>query len=170
MTRKTTKIIFLCITIAALITVAVVFYFKSNQGPVVGRIIYDHEYHLTEIRPTERFAGAEMDQASYFKINADKKTGTLYLKGLTATTSPIQFIVTNYVEGVKETTITFEYIIPAGEKTVIQSLQAISTDDCITIKTVESHSIQYVIKENPEEVDRLEYNVTIMIFSKEFDK
>ena len=153
-----------------MIAVAAVFYFKTSEGPVIGRIKFGHEYHLSEIRPTERFAGATMDQASYFKINEDEKTGELYLKGLTATTAPIRFIVIDYQEGAKETTIIFEYIIDAGEKTTIQTLKAISTTDCITIKTVESHSIQYIIQENPDETDELDYNVTIMVFNKEATK
>jgi len=170
MSRKTTKIIFACVVVVALIAVGAVFYWKSNDGPVVGRINYGHEYHLAEIRPTERFAGVQMDQASYFKINEDKMTGEMYLKGLTATTAPIKFIVTSYKEGPKNTVINFEYIIPNGEKTTIQSLQATSTDEYITIKADEFHSIQDVITLNPEEIDKLEYNVTILVFSKEVAK
>ena len=81
-----------------------------------------------------------------------------------------KFELIDYQEGTKETTIIFEYIIDAGEKTTIQTFKAISTTDCITIKTVESHSIQYIIQENPDETDELDYNVTLMVFNKEATK
>lgn len=167
MTRKTTKIIFACIVLIVLTAVGFFAYFKLNEGPIIGRIDYGNKYHLVEIRPTEHFAGATMDNTSYFQINRDKKTGTLYLKGLTATAAPIEFIITQYKESPKHTTIDFEYIIPNGEDTCIQHLQAISTEKSITIKSVESHSIQDVIQQNPEKIEKLEYKVTILVFGKE---
>ena len=167
MNRKTTKIILISIIVIALILVGVALFLKFNQGQIVGRIEFGTEYHLTEIRPTDRFEGAIMSKDSYIKINHDQKTGVLYLKGLNASTSPIPFIITNYKEGPKNTTIDFEYIIDQGEKTVVQSLQAISTDDKITVKTVESHAIKFIINEKAGEIENLDYNVKILVFSKE---
>lgn len=167
MSRKTTKIIFVCVAVVVLAVAGILLYNKLNEGPIIGRIEYGIKYHLTEIRPTDRFAGATMDNASYFQVNRDKKTGTLYLKDLDATSAPIEFIVTDYKESTKHTIINFEFIIPAGEDTAIQHLQAISTKNFITIKTVEAHAVQDIIKENPEKVEKLEYSVPILIFGKE---
>ena len=172
MTRKTTKIIFVSIAIIAIIAVAFVLYFKfnSDEDSITNEIEFGHEYHLTEFRPSERFAGVNLDQASYIKFNEDQQTGELYLKGLSASATPIPFIVTNYKQKSKETIIDFEYIIDQGEKTAVQSLQAISANNSITIKTIESHSIQYIIAQDPEEIDKLEYSVISMVFSKEIAK
>ena len=167
MNRKITKIIIISVAIIAVAILGIGLYKKFNQGPIVGRIEFGAKYVLTSIRPTERFAGAEYDSASYFKIDENKQTGTLYLKGLTATPAPIPFIVTSYQEGTKETVIEFEYIIGNGEDTVIEKLRAISTRNKIVIKTVEPHGIQDVITQNPGEIDKLEYNVTILEFSRE---
>lgn len=167
MSRKTTNIIFCLIILAAIAGVGIGVYVFHNHGQVVGRIEFGTKYYLTEIRPTERFAGATMDQNSYFQINHNQKTGKLYLAGLTATSAPISFIVTDYQEGTKATTIEFEYIIGTGDKTKIQHLQAISTQTEIRIKAIESHDVQNIITENPETVKSLDYLVTILVFSKE---
>ena len=50
--------------------------------------------------------------------------------------------------------------------TKIQHLQAISTKDSIEIKSVESHSV-HVISQNAEDIKSLEYQVTLLVFSKE---
>ena len=166
MNRKVTNLIIVIIVLAVLIGVGVGVYFYRNQGPVIGRIQYGVSYHLTSIRPTERFAGAEMDAASYFRIETDGKNGSLYLKGLTATTAPIPFVVTNYQEGSQQTIIEFEYLLDQGEDTRIQHLTAISTDKEICIKAIELHDVR-IIQQKHNEIDSLKYAVTILVFRAE---
>ena len=176
MNRKITKIVIFGVIAIIIIAAIVGFFFMREQGPITGKIEFGKEYYLKEIRPTDRFKGATINVASYFKVNEDQKTGELYLDGLIATTdtetgitAPIQFIVTNYHESTQKTTIDFAYILYAGENgedTKIQHLQAISTKDSIKIKSVESHSV-HVISQNAEDIKSLEYQVTLLVFSKE---
>lgn len=166
MSRKTTKLIIVVVVLVALIGGGIGLYFALNQGPIVGHIEYDVEYHLVDIRPTERFDGAKMNRASYFKINYGGKTGELKLVGLNANSALIPLIITNYKEGIKQTVIDFEYIINQGEKTEIQHLQAISTNSEIRIQAVEKHGVG-IIQQNPDEIDYLEYKVTIMVFRRQ---
>lgn len=175
MSKRITKIIILSLILIVAIGTAIGVYILSTRGPIIGRIEFGTRYTLKEIRTTDRFAGATMSTDSYFVINTNKKTGSLYLKDLTATTSggittPISFIVTNYKETTSGTIIDFEYIISNGNDTIIQSLQAISNNTEIRIKTVESHEVSNIIAQNPHKVnpvDPLEYEVTILVFSKE---
>ncbi len=175
MSRKVSKLIIVLVVVAIIAGVGVGLYFHYNQGPIIGRIQFGQKYYLTEIRDTERFAGATISRDSYFQINPDKQTGKLCLVGLTATTTTnhdgttttaaIPFIVTNYKEGVKNTVIDFEYIIDNGEKTQIQHLQAISNNSEIRIKAVEPHNVQ-VIQQNPDKnLTELNYAVTILVFA-----
>ncbi|MCM1403992.1 MAG: hypothetical protein NC133_00580 [Prevotella sp.] len=166
MSRKVTKSIICVVILAAIIGVGVGVYLHYNQGPIVGKIVYGQKYYLQDIRPTERFAGATMNSASYFEINYDKKTGKLYLAGLEATTAPIPFIVTNYKEGVKQTTIEFEYLIDQGEETQLQHLQAVSDDSGIRIKAVESHGVEVIQQNVDKDLQSLDYEVTILFFAK----
>ncbi len=165
MKPKVIKIIITLVILTALIGTGIGLYiYYNNQGPIVGSVQCGAYYHLTSIRPTERFAGATMSHDSYFRIKAGGKTGELYLKDLTATNAPIPFIVTNYKESHRQTVIDFEYIIKDGENTKIQHLTAISTRNEIRIKTVESHQAN-VIQQNSNEINSLEYEVTILVFS-----
>ena len=167
MNRKVTKIIIILVVLAAIIAACIGVYFYFNQGTVEGRIQYGTRYHLTSIRPTERFAGATLSHDSYFCINTGKNeghTGQLYLKGLNATDAPIPLIITNYKEGSKQTIIEFEYILDNGEDTKIQHLTAISTKNEIRIKAVESHNVN-VIQQKYNDIKSLEYEVTILVFS-----
>lgn len=152
--------------LAALIGVGVGLYFHYNQGPIVGRIVFGEEYHLQDIRPTERFDGATMNSASFFQINRNKKTGILNLEGLKATSAPIPFIVTSYKEGAKQTVIEIEYLIDNGEETQLQRLQAISDNTGIRIKAVEPHQVQVIQQNADKGLNSLEYEVTIMFFAK----
>lgn len=167
MNRKITKIIILCVTLIVLTTGGVGLYFYFNQSQAVGKIEFGKKYYLSEIRETERFAGAKIDASSYFEIKHDQKTGVLYLAGLTATSKPIPFIVTNYKESAKETVIDFEYILGNGEETKIEHLRAISTETCIYITNAEKHNVQYIIGQNPTDLKELTYDVIILIFKKE---
>ena len=67
MNRKIIKIIFISVVAIVIIGIGIGLYIKSSQGPIVGKIEFGTEYYLTEIRPTERFAGATIDSSSYFK-------------------------------------------------------------------------------------------------------
>lgn len=169
MNRRTIKIIIGAVVLIALIGAGVaIYFFTANSGPIVGHVKYGECYYLTEMRDTERFAGAQMNHASYFRIKNGGKTGELYLKGLTATTTgdvtaPIPLIITSYKEGPKQTVIEFEYIIGNGENTKIEHLTAISTDSEIRIKTVESHGVD-VIEQKSNKIDSLDYAVTILVF------
>ena len=167
MSRRTTKIIFIFVIIAIIIAAGLGIYFFHNRGPIVGKISFGTKYYLTELRPTNRFAGATMSADSYFEINRDKQTGNLYLVGLTASSTPIPFIVTSYKESNKETIIEFEYILNNGEDTTIQRLRAISDDQRICIRAVETHGVQSIISQDPDKTDSLDYNVDILIFTKE---
>lgn len=167
MKSKLIKIIALFVGIGIVVAAGLGLYFSFNYGPVAGEIDFDTEYHLSEFHPTDKFKGAIMNKDSYFKINADKTTGTLYLVGLEATTDPIPFIVTKYKESNKYTEIFFEYIINNGNDTSIQHLKAISTTNQIIIKSIEAHSVKDIIQQNPEDISELEYEVDILIFTKE---
>lgn len=168
MSRKTTKIIFALIIVAVIIGGGIGVYFYNQKGPIVGRIEFGKKYYLSEIRQTERFAGATMDRSSYFLINYDdNRTGKLYLAGLEATSAAIPFIVTSYKEGVKETVIEFEFIIGNGNDTKIQYMKATSTNNEIRIKAVEKHGVKNIISQNPDDLDYLDYLVTILVFRKE---
>ena len=164
--KRRNKIIIFVVLLVALIGVGVGLYFNLNQGPIVGHIEFGNKYFLSEIRPTKRFEGATMNSGSYFQINHDRQTGNLHLVGLTGDTDTISFIVTSYKEGVQHTTIEFEYIVYDGNDTKIHRLQAISTNTEIRIKAVEPHGIQTVISQNPEDIDYLDYSVTILVFRK----
>ena len=173
MNRKTTKIIICLVVLAAIIGTGIGFYLYNHHN-ATDHIDLGTPYYLKDIRPTERFAGAEINQTSYFQINRNKRTGTLYLAGLKATTdastgrtAAVPFIVTRYQNDVKQTTIEFEYIIDAGDKTQIQRLKAVCKKGEIRISTVESHGIQDVITQNPENIKHLDYMVTILVFTKE---
>ncbi len=170
MNRKVIRIILICTIIATIIVGGFLVYFFANKGDIVGRIDFGTKYYLSEIRETERFAGATANPTSYFEIKHDQKTGNLYLAGLTATNKAIPFIVTSYKEGTKETTIQFEYILNQGDDTIIERLTAVSTKDCIYIKSKERHGIQDVITQNPSDIKELTYEVIILIFNKEVTK
>lgn len=170
MNRKAIKIILICVLIATIIAGGFVVYFLVNKGKVVGKIEFGTKYYLSEIRETERFEGATVNKSSYFEIKHDKKTGNLYLAGFTATDKPIAFIVTSYKEGPKETVIEFEYIINKGDETIIEHLKAVSTEECIYIKSNERHSVQDIITQNPTDIKELTYEVIILIFNKEVAK
>lgn len=163
MKPKVIKIILGLVIIATLIGAGVGIYFYYNQGPVVGRIQFGKQYHLTSIRTTERFAGATMSKNSYFKIDTDGKTGSLYLENLTATAEPIKFVVTNYQESPKQTTIEFEYLLDDGEKTKIQTLTAVSTNDRICIYDMVSYNVG-IIQEKPSDITKIEYSSLILEF------
>ena len=167
MKSKTIKIIALFVGLGIIAAAGIGLYLSFQRGPVIGKVEFGTEYHLSEIHKTEKFQGAYMNPASYFKINDDKTTGVLYLAGLEATSEPIPFIVTKFEESNKQTVIHLQYIINQGNDTRIQYLQAISTNDRISIKNVESHGIQDVITENPGDISELEYEITIMVFRKE---
>lgn len=168
MSRKTSKIILALVIVAVMIGAGIGVYFYNQKGPIVGRIEFGTKYYLSEIRETERFAGAKMNRNSYFLINyEDHTTGKLYLAGLEATTTAIPFIVTSYKEGVKGTVIEFEFIIGNGNDTKIQYMKATSTNDEIRIKAVEKHGIKNIISENPKDLKYLDYSVTIFVFRKE---
>lgn len=167
MSKRTTKIVLISVIIALMIGIAVCVYIFFLRGPIVGKIEFGTRYQLKEIRPTERFKGASMSTDSYFQINNDKKTGKLYLKDLNATSAPIPFIVTNYQEKTRETIIDFEYIISNGDETEIHFLRAVSNESEIRIKTVETHGIHNIIAQKPHQIEPLDYNVTILVFSKE---
>ena len=169
MSRRTTKIIFVFVIIAIIIAAGLGIYFFHSRGPIVGKISFGTKYILTELRTTERFAGATIseEEDGYFEINHDKQTGNLYLVGLTASSTPIPFIVTSYKESNKETVIEFEYILNNGEDTTIQRLRAISDDQRICIRAVETHGVQSIISQDPDKTESLDYNVDILIFTKE---
>ena len=164
--RNITKLIICIAIIAVLIGAGVgVYFYYNNHGKIVGHIQNGEYYHLTEIRPTERFKGAQMDNTSYFRIKNDGKTGELYLVGLEATAAPIPFIVTNYKEGTKQTVIEFEYLLDNGEDTTIQHLTAISNNDEIRINAIESHRVEIIHQNhNDQDATALEYEVTILVF------
>ncbi len=166
MKPKVIKIV-IAIAILAALGACIGLYFYFNQGPIVGRVKIGSYYHLTEIRQTERFAGATMSHDSYFRIRADGKTGELYLKDLTATNAPIPFIVTKYQEGTKQTLIDFEYIIGQGDNTKIERLTAISTKNEIRIKALESSGVRRIIGQKRNDINSLEYEVTILVFNLE---
>ncbi|MBO4726063.1 MAG: hypothetical protein J5598_00490 [Clostridia bacterium] len=163
--RKVIKIVICLAIIVVLIGTGFGVYFYHNRGGIVGHVQYGEYYYLTEMRPTARFKGAQMNSSSYFRIKNDGKTGELYLAGLEATTTPIPFIVTNYKEGVKQTIIEFEYLLANGEDTEIQHLTAISTNDGIRINAIESHAVEIVHQNhNNKDAKSLEYSVTILVF------
>ena len=167
MNRKVVKITILVVVLVALVGGAIGLYLHFHKGPIVGRIQFGAKYNLVEINPTELFAGAEMSSESYFEINANKQTGRLYLKGLTATNSaPLSFIVTKYKEGIKETVIEFEFIIDNGEKTKIQRLKAISTNKEIRIKDNIDHAVS-IIEQNPNDITSLKYTSTLLVFQRQ---
>lgn len=166
MKRKVTNIVICIIVLVVLIGAGIGIYWYYNHGPVVGRIEYGKRYYLTEIRPSERFAGATFDPASYLLIN-ENGTGEIYLKNLTATTDPIRLIVTNYKEGIKETIIDIDYLVYTGENgkdTQVQHLTAVSTKNEIRIKAKESSSVR-IIQQKPNNINSLEYEVTLLVFS-----
>ena len=171
MKRTTIKIVIALIIVALLAGIGVALYFRFNHGPITGRIQYGEIYQLESIRPTERFAGAQMSNASYFRMDKDGKTGKFYLEGLTASAAPVPFIVTNYKEGTKQTTFDIEYLIDNGDKTSLQCLTAVSTNDHnhykICLRAVESHAVR-IIQQNHDNTNSLEYPVDILIFT--FDR
>ncbi len=167
MKSKVIKILALLVGLGIIAAAGLGLYFSFTSGPSDGKFQFGVEYHMTEIRKSDKFKGATLDTNSYFKINGDQKTGVLYLVGLEATNESIPFVVTKYDESKNKTIIHLDYIIYNGDDTYIQKLQAISTNNRIEIKSVESHGIQDIIQQNPSEIDQLEYEVTIMVFSKE---
>ena len=166
--RKIIKIIICLVILASLIGAGIGVYAYYNHGSIIGHVEVGEYYRLKEIRPSDRFKGATMSTSSYFRIKNDGKTGELYLVGLEASATPIPLIITNYKEGIKQTVIDFEYILDKGEDTTIQHLTAISTDTEITIKAVESYGVEVIHQKNGEsDPDTLEYESTILVFSKE---
>lgn len=163
MKRTVIKIVIAIVIVAILAGAGVALYFHFNSGPITGRVKYGKYYYLEALRPTEQFEGATMNKASYLRINQDGTTGRLYLEGLTATNAPIPLIITNYQEGTKQTTFEIEYLINQGEDTKIQHLTAISTNDCITIRSVESHDV-HIIQQKHDQTNTLDYEVDILIF------
>ena len=165
MKRKTIiKIVIALIVVLALVGAGVAVYLHYNGGPIVGRIQTGKYYHLESIVKTDRFAGATMSNASYFRVNSDGTTGVFYLEGLTATSDSIPFIITKYQEGTKETTFEIEYLINNGEDTRIQTLTAISTDNKIRLQAIKSHSVR-VIQQKNENIDHLDYPVDVLVFT-----
>lgn len=164
MKRTVIKIIIALVIVAILAGAGVALYFRFNSGPIIGRVKYGEFYHLQSMRPTEQFEGATMSKASYIRIDQDGKTGKFYLEGLTATDSPVPFIVTSYKESNKQTTFEIEYLIDKGAETRIQHLTAISTNNRIAIRSVESHDVR-VIQQKNETVNTLKYEVDILVFT-----
>ena len=165
MKRRTINIIIVFIVLLVLIGTGIGIYFVMQQGPAVGSVEGGKRYYLSEIHPTDLFKGAQFNSESYFQIKKDRKTGEIYLK-IDDSTTPIPFIITKYKETNKDTIIEFEYVRYAGddgEETHIQRLTAISTKDEIRIKNVESHDIR-VIQQDPTQIDKLEYTVTVLVF------
>ncbi len=171
MKRTVTKIIIVLIVVAALVGVGVTVYIRNNNGPIIGSVKLGTRYHLESIRPnTDRFAGATMSSDSYFYLNTDAKSGKFYLKDLTATNESIPFIVTNYKESNKQTEFNIAYLINNGADTKIQYLRAISKNDKIYFKAVESHTVK-IIHQKHDDINSddgkeiLDYEVDILVFS-----
>lgn len=169
--RKVIKIVICLVVLAAVIGTGIGVYFHYHTGTIIGHVEVGKYYYLKEIRPSERFKGATMSSSSYFRIKNEGKTGELYLVGLEASSTPIPLIVTNYKEGIKQTVIEFEYILKTGENgedTKIQHLTAISTDTEITIKAVETYTVEVIHQKSGDtDPDALEYESTILVFNKE---
>lgn len=156
MKRKIISIIVLVLIIAVLVGGTLLVYFRFRPAtPKSNGIALDHEYHLTEIHPNS-FEGLTLDADSYIKINADKKTGELYLVGVS--NEKIPFIVTNY----QKNTLNIEFIY----KNQLHKLQGEGTEDQITFKTVQRYRAD-VTQENPDDTKYLEYISTILVFRKE---
>ena len=168
MNRKVIKIVICVVILVALVGAGIAVYFHFNQGPNVGQVKYGAHYQLTSIHPTDRFKGATINSNGYFCINHDGQTGELYLGDLEASEKTIYFVVTNYKEGPKQTTIDFEYIDNKGKDTTIQHLTAVSTQNKITIYAPESHDV-IVVKQNPNDITELTYSIKILEFSLEVD-
>ena len=164
MKRTVIKIIIALVIVAILAGAGVVLYFRYNSGPIVGRVKYGAYYSLTEMRDTDQFAGATMSSASYFHIDTDGKTGKFYLEGLTATDSPVPFIITNYKETNRKTTFDIEYLIGNGNDTHIEHLTATSVGNRITIQADQSHAVRIIKQKKQGDTDSLEYPVDILIF------
>ncbi len=165
MTRKTTNLVVCLIVVAVLIGAGIGVYFYYNNGPIVGRIKYGERYYMTAMRPTERFNGATVNRASYLIFN-ENGTGIIHFEDLSAPNDTVALIVTNYKEGIRETIIELEYLVYSGtdgKDTKVQHLTAISTNDEIKIKAVESHPVN-VIQQRPNDITQLKYEVTIMSF------
>lgn len=165
MSRRAIKILISSILILVLMGAAIGIYIHNNSGPIVGRVQNGAYYHLTSFVQSERFPGmTTITPDSYFRIDSDGKTGKMYLNGLSTTDAPIPFIITSYNESNKETTFQIEYIIPDGEATKIQSLTAVSQNNTITLRGVQSYDVR-VIQQQHNDISSLKYEIDLLTFT-----
>lgn len=157
--RTIISLIVIAVVVVIAAAVGITWYCCTNIGPVNGAIEFGKKYTLTEIRDNV-FTDVTINNDSYLQINTDRQTGELYLVGLPA--GRLDFIVTNYQEGVKSTTFTIEFIY----KNELQTLTATSTDNTIRFSQTQSSRVE-ITQENPDDTRYLEYTVTIMVFTKE---
>ena len=167
MKSKVIKILALFVGLGIVIATGFGLYLSFTGDKDTTSFEFGTEYHMTEMRSTDKFKGMQMDTNSYFKINEDKQTGTLYLVGLEASSETIPFIVTKFEELKSKTVIHIDYIIYNGNDTRVQSLSVIYANNSLEIKNVESHGVQDVIQQNPTDIKQLDYEVTIIKFAKE---
>lgn len=160
MKRRTTISLIVILVVAIIATaVGVTWYCCTNTGAINGAVEFGQKYYLSEIRENV-FTDVTINHASYLQINTDRQTGELHLIGLPNESIP--FIVTKYQEGVKNTTFNIEFIY----KNELQTLTATSTNATICFRQTQPSRVE-ITQENPDETRYLEYEVTILVFSKE---
>ena len=157
--RTAISLIVIAVVVVVAATIGIIVYCCQNTGPVNGAIEFGKKYYLTEIRDNV-FTDVTINADSYLLLNEDRQTGELALVGLPA--GHIDFIVTKYQEGVKGTTFNIEFIY----KNELQTLTATSTNNEIRFRQVQSSRVE-ITQENPDDTRHLDYEVTIMVFTKE---
>lgn len=157
--RTTISLIVIAVVVVIATAVGLAVYFSMRSGPVNGAIEFGKKYYLTEIRDNV-FTDVTANAESYLQLNEDRQTGELYLVGLPE--GRIDFIVTKYQESFNGTTFTIEFIY----KNELQILTATSTNDEIRFRQVQSSRVE-ITQENPDDTRYLDYEVTIMVFTKE---
>ena len=157
--RTTISLIVIAAVVAIAAAVGITVYCCLHTGPIRGAIKFGEKYNLTHIRDNV-FTGVTINADSYLLLNEDRKTGELNLVGLPE--GHIDFIVTQYQETVKGTTFNIEFIY----KNELQTLTATSTDTEIRFRQVQPSRVE-ITQENPDDTRYLNYEVTIMVFTKE---
>lgn len=156
MKHKIIGIITLIAIIAVLVGGTLLIYFHFQPATTKpSEIILDYEYHLTGIHPGA-IEGLTLNTTSYIKINPDKKTGELYLVGVSD--EKINFIVTKY----QKNTINIEFI----HKNRLHKLQGTGTADSIVFQAIQRYRAD-ITQENPDDTKYLEYPSTILVFNRE---
>lgn len=157
--RTTISLIVVAVVIVVTAVTGVIVYYCLNTGAVHGAVEFGKKYYLTEIRDNV-YDGVSINHNSYLQLNEDHQTGELSLVGLAE--GKIDFIVTKYTEGVKNTTFEIEFIYHKK----LQTLTATSTDNAIYFYQVQPSRVE-ITQENPDGTHYLEYSVKIMAFAKE---